>query len=615
MIRQMVRSAALFAAGLLLANAAWGQPVLTQVSSDAQLVAAEYFGGEARMVQVSKMDLVADDTADTTTQGVQRPYVGLNLSGADITDGNTADITFTLTGATFDQPASPTNLDQRLAAEVNGNSCSGPALDVIEATVVSGGERGDSSVTYRVEVTDTGDADFTASPSQAICFWIPDLSVTLANVDEATPPTRGVTVKATAIKPVASTGTPFPAAICGAPTTMPANPCPMPSGAEVRVLQATPALTASLGMGDTAYVAITDRTKIATHGTRDPSASDPASATMGLRVGSLSVGVSQMDIWELDGSGFLPKDAVDGSLSGQIDLSVGGRYQSGDKVVVGSGPTALSADIDGRMAEVTVQTAVIAGMPIVYVPGGVDALKPGTFTAAGAHLFNDRRNANGPFGMSQGEIKYAGIDVEGYAYGVVRGGGTDRSFVRVTCETAAPCAIFADCTGQDGMEYFEAAPPIPGGATVAWNSDDIEGLMGDDWTNASMDGRGRGRCDVLSNGELSVQHMLSRGDALVNSSAVVGRSLDLRADRARAQIDMVVDNICDSVVGHYGRTADFDSGTTGIQTTQDVDDGNAVTNNDISGHAATKCKNALARVIPNDTDTNNMGTDDATDGT
>ena len=588
MIRQTMRSAALALVGLLLANVAWGQdPVLRQSSSAAQMVAAEYFGGEARMVQVSNMDI----DQPVTPNGQQRPYVELNLTGAAVTDGNTADITFTLAGATFDQPASPNLLDQRAAGCPSGTGAAAPGA-IIEATVREGGERGDSSVTYRVEVTDTEGTAFAID--QSLCFWIPDLSVTLATVSApgAMPAVRGVNVTATAIKPVATTGTPFPSRISGPATgdTTEGGAGSAPN-TDVRILQATPALTASLGMGDTAYVAITDRTKIAMGGRPDPSASDPTSAMMGLNVGMLSVGVSQLNIWELDGSGYLPKDAVDGSLSGQIDLSVAGRFQSGDRVVVGSGPTALMADINGMMAEVSVQTAVIAGMSIVYVPGGVDALKPGTFTAAGAYLFNDRRNANGPIGMSQGEIKYAGIDVEGYAYGVVRGGGMDTSFVRVTCETAADCAIFADCTGQDGMEYFEAAPPIPAGATVAWNSDDIEDLMGDGWT------AGRGRCDVLSNGELSVQHMVRSGGILVNSSAVVGRSLDLRADRARAQIDMVVDDICASVVGYTARDAHL-----GDATNPTTDDNDAT--NDVSAADATACKNALAEALPDTVDTN-----------
>ncbi|MYF48980.1 MAG: hypothetical protein F4220_02350 [Gammaproteobacteria bacterium] len=591
MIRQTMRSAALAVVGLLLANVAWGQgPVLRQASSAMQYVASEYFGGEARMVQVSNMDVDRPETDN----GQQRPYVGLTLSGGPVTRGNSANITFTLHGATFDQPASPTNLDQR--PNTGGAVCAGDRGNAIEASVISGGARGDSSVTYRVELTDTVDAGL--PNDNAICFWVPDLSVTLATISApgATPVVRGVNVTASAIEPVVSSGTPFPSRISGPLAgDMDANDDgDALDGAEVgsaantdaTILQATPALTASLGMGGKAYVAITDRTKIAQGGTPDPSESNPSSATMGLSVGMLSVQVSQMDIWELDGGGLLPKKQIDGSLSGQIDLTVAGRFQSGDRVVVGSGPTALAGEIEGMVAEVSVQTAMIAGMPIVYVPGGVDALKPGTFTAGAAYLFNDRRNANAAITpMSMGEIKYAGIEVEGYAYGVVRGGAMDRSFVRVTCESATDCAIFADCTGQDGTNYFEAAPPIPGGQTVAWNSDDIEGLVGDGWT------AGRGRCDVLSNGELSVQHLVRSGGILVNSSSVVGRSLDLRADRARAQIDTVVDNICSSVKGHLGRTASDPDGTPG-------------NSDDISGHMPTMCKSADAELIPNTRDTN-----------
>ena len=103
MIRQTMRSAALAVAGLLLASAASGQ-VLRQSSSAPALIATEYFGGEARVVQVSAMDLDRPDTPN----GQQRPYVGLTLSGGPVTDGNTADITFALQGATFQQTASPT---------------------------------------------------------------------------------------------------------------------------------------------------------------------------------------------------------------------------------------------------------------------------------------------------------------------------------------------------------------------------------------------------------------------------------------------------------------------------------------------------------------------------
>ena len=235
-------------------------------------------------------------------------------------------------------------------------------------------------------------------------------------------------------------------------------------------------------------------------------------------------------------------------------------------------------------------------MPIAYVPGGVDVLKPGTFMAGAAYLFNDRRNANAPIpSMSQGEIKYAGVEVEGYAYGIVKGDGMDTSYVRVTCEDTMDCLIFGDCTGADGTEYFSAAPPVSAGETVAWSSDDIAAVLGGGWT------KGRGRCDLHSTGQLSVQHMIRSHDLLINSSTVVGRGLDESRDDKLDTIEMVVDNICASVVGHEGRMA--------VTTPDDGD-----LTNEVSGHDATPCKSVLARVIPATLDTNSMGADDNTNG-
>ena len=538
MIRQTMRSVALAAAGLLLAGVAWGQPVLTQGSSDAQLVAKEHFGGDPRVVNVSKMDMVPDVDGTANTIGTQRPYVELTLSDAtpdagavgNIDDGNTADITFELTGATFEQAAGSTNLKQFTAAQ-NCNPAF-PAGSTIEGSVMKGGAKGDSSVTYRVEVTDAGGGT-TFDAGQAICFLIPDLSVSNGSVS----------VEAS-IKPVATTGVSFPSAIA------------FPEAKEAKaaakaVLAAEAALTASLGTGDTAFVNVADRTKIATGGTQDPSGD---SKTMGLKVGTLSVAVSQKDIWKLTGDDYLPKDQIDGSLSGQITVTVGGTrpYGSGDRVLVGSGATALSGTISGMAAEATVQTAVDS-LTIVYVPGGVDNLKPGPFMAAAEYKFNDRRNVSGASAMikppSTGMIKYAGVEVEGYAYGVVRGGGTDTSFVRVTCRASADCAVFLDCTDQAGMNYFDATPPVAAGGTSVWNSAAIAGVLGGGWAS------GRGRCDIHSTGQLSVQHMVRSGDTLVNSSTVVGRSLDESRDTRIAAIRTVVDNICASVVGHKGRDA------------------------------------------------------------
>ena len=572
MIRQTMRSVALAAVGLLLANVAWGQAVLRQVtSSDGMgnmiMVAAEYFGGEPRSVLLSKFDI-----GPATTDGLQRPYVGLNLAGGPITTGNAAEITFTLAGATFDQAATASNLDRRDA------NCAGTAGGNLSVSVVSGGARGDESVTYRAEAR----ADI--ANNTTICFWVPDLSVGLTTVSAAgvTPAVMGVQVTAS-IKTVTTSGTTFPAMINGNNVdadgmATPDNTTGMPGPITAKtILQAANAVTTMLGTGDTAYVNVADRTKIVRGGTRDPSVAGTG-GTMGLRVGTLTVGLATANtIWKLEG-GTLPdgsdantphpgklQSTLDTTLSGQVKLSVGGRFQSGDRVVVGSGPTAFIGTPSGGAAEVTVQLEVGSTNTIVYVPGGVDNLKPGKFAAGGMRMFNDRRNHNAAIAaMSTGEIKYAGIEVEGYAYGVVRSGGMESSFVRVTCEASATgkCTVFGDCQDQAGVDHFSDVPVlISVGETAVWSSDDIAMVLGGGWDS------GRGSCDIHSNGELSVQHMVRSGSTQINNSAVVGRDLDERNATTKSEIaavKAVVDSIC-RTVGSVD--ADQDTTTDGDQLT------------------------------------------------
>ena len=77
-------------------------------------------------------------------------------------------------------------------------------------------------------------------------------------------------VTATTIEPVATTGTAFPSRISGATDTdtdmsgtVDGTEVGNAANTDVRILQAAPALTASLGEGSTGYVVdLTDRTKI-----------------------------------------------------------------------------------------------------------------------------------------------------------------------------------------------------------------------------------------------------------------------------------------------------------------------------------------------------------------
>ncbi|MCY4343660.1 MAG: hypothetical protein OXE83_08840 [Gammaproteobacteria bacterium] len=557
MIRQTMRCLVLAAAGLAVAGGAWGQ-ILRQSSSAPVMVALEYFGASAgREIEASGFS--------------PRPYVALTPGDTAVGLGNVAEITFTLTGATFSQTVSPANLDRRTA-------CTAATTEQgLLATVARGGARGDSSVTFRAEISGTGAAAL--SSSSALCFWVPNVQATLANLSPpGTPPATqvmGVGVTAT-ISQSGAASNPFPSRISGpAAGDVDADMSNDITGAEIgsspnsaaRVFTGARALNTRLLGGGMAQVALTDRTKIASGGLPDPSASNPRTAATGLLVGRLSIAAASnaSSIWQLDGGGaVIDGDGdLDGSLGGQITVSVGGPFQEGDKVVfdLPGSTAARSVPASGGMASTSLE--LDPGVtPIVYVPGG-GTLTPSTFVAMAKYAFNSLDNDSAlRIAPTSGTITYRGINVEGYAYGVVRGGGVESSIARVTCEAVSgACQVFADCTDQAGESYFGGPVPVPAGATAVWTSDALAGVLEGGWD------AGRGRCEIWSTHSLAVQHMVRSGHALINNSTVVGRGLDENADGG---IQAVADRICRSVGSGDGEQDGDDDGDGGTFDT-DVD--------------------------------------------
>ena len=85
--------------------------------------------------------------------------------------------------------------------------------------------------------------------------------------------------------------------------------------------------------------------------------------------------------------------------------------------------------------------------------------------------------------------------------------------------------------------------------------------------------------------------MVRTGHALINNSAVVGRSFSLNEGQL-ADIESELAKICSSVEGHSGRMGNGDN-----DTPDDASD-------DVSMIAATMCRNAKATVVLDTVDTN-----------
>ena len=205
------------------------------------------------------------------------------------------------------------------------------------------------------------------------------------------------------------------------------------------------------------------------------------------------------------------KYEVGEGLSGTADVTVTGPFGSGDKVYFGTNAMKVSGGMAMGLMNIEGLLQSKTGMKVIYVPGGVDDLKPSSFVGVGMLDFNNAMNASpksGPTatgGTSMGKIEYDGYTSQGYAYGVVRGGGTDSSHVRIGCTSPAGCNVFLDCTDQSGMSYFGELGAIGGNGTSVSSSDVIADALGGGWS------MGRGSCSLVSNAKLEVQHMVRSG--------------------------------------------------------------------------------------------------------
>ena len=534
MIRHMTRSAALLLTGALLASGAWGQDsILRQSVANKINIASEYFGSpDGREVG---QHVVGTTTAPSVVLTVSDDPSDTNTSPTGVTSGNVARITYELTGATFAGTVGSSVLTSSVSATTE---------------VISGGAQGDSSVTIELTLNATAPTDATFT------FSVPMLQVTPAvlssHPDTGAPTAMGVAVS-TSIATRKSSGTPFSTSIQDATDVLDEDgnaitgennlADPVLVGSQQVYNTMTPALTFAWAApwSSTSKVDVKSRKDIIRAGASatDPASKSPATATPSLLVGTVNItsaGVAAVTPKDLGGRDAAVIKADNGNaltedkyelgkkLSGTADVTVTGAFQSGDAVYLGAkaltvagGVASGSVGIEGLLQS--------KGMKVIYVPGGVDDLKPSTFVAVGTLSFDDGMNASprtGPRatgGVSVGNIVYDGYTSQGYAYGVVKGGGADSSHVRIGCTSPSGCNVFLDCTDQSGMAYFGELSPIGGNGTSVASSDVVAAALGGGWSS------GRGSCSLVSNAKLEVQHMVRSGHTLVNNSVVVNKAV------------------------------------------------------------------------------------------
>ena len=472
MLEQMKRAAVLLAVGAAFSPGAWSQPTLTQPVRFLRAFAAEYFGvAEGRLVE---------ERSKENNPTMMEIVVG----GAAISEGNEANLTFSLAGATF---AERVSLSQFSSTD-NSN---------VSLSLAEGGQQGDSWVTVRVAV-EGGDLPIDG----AIQFTVPDLQVTPVDlIPGANPPLLGVALGAS-VEVVRRTGDSFPE-----------GPVARGDSAVYSQLMYTLVTAVDVTLRSDPMpigtVSLMDR-KVLT------------GATEAMPTGSLNLGTLTFAIISGGSTRALAEKSTNmdplvdlASFPGDLVVTASGNFQTDDKVMLGEAELTRSEDGGSYSGSIAVEEAT-AGVPITYVPGGVDNLLPTTFNATVAVQYDDELNASGPVEGQQATatISYEGISLAAYAHGIVKAGGAATTYLRVACPGAADCSVFASCRDQSGGSHFGELGVVAAGGLEVYDSNEIGEALAGGWET------GRGRCDLLSDGVLEVQNMLNQGSANVNNSLV-----------------------------------------------------------------------------------------------
>ena len=480
MLEQIKRAAVLLAVGggVAFSSGAWGVPSWGGFDGSATIpIASEYFGAaDGRVVEAR-----TNDPARVSVETDGR-------RGDTITMGNEANLTYSLTGATF---AESVSLSQFVSEGDN-----------LSLSLLEGGQEGDSEVTVRIAVVG-GDLVAFGTGSGYILFTLPDLRVTPAVLNPMDdPPVLGAAIAAS-VEVVRRIGVPFPEG-----TIVNANP----EEPFRRLYTIAPALAISLDAGSAGQVDLMDR-KVLTEGVADDT---PAGS---LNLGALKAASAGNGVEILGEDGDVV--AVDGlgaaGLQGMLVVTASGDFQTDDKVMLGEVELTRSEDGGGFSGGVAIADAAgMAGLLITYVPGGVDDLLPTTFNTTVAVQYDDELNASGPVEGQQAAatINYEGISLAAYAHGIVKAGGEAVTYLRVACPGATDCSVFASCRDQSGASHFGELGVVAAGGLEVYDSNEIGEALDGGWE------MGRGRCDLLSDGVLEVQNMLNQGSANVNNSLV-----------------------------------------------------------------------------------------------
>ncbi|MBV1905323.1 MAG: hypothetical protein KUG75_04545 [Pseudomonadales bacterium] len=452
-------------------------------------------------------------TMSTSAATIAQTAVGPDLFAQELF-GAGSDAVVLTSGATVVLTTAATNLDAGEIADItytlsNGAFGATVALgDIVLSagaatiTKTAGGAAGDTSVTFRVEVTTA------VAAASTLTLTVTSLTSASGLADTTTPTT--VTVATTIAQVATSGGGAFPTSITQTSGTL------ATSASE---------LTLTTGAGVAATIDVDNRSDLNAGVTAIDHDADGGTtpARDGVTVGTSTialVGAAQ----EADGSAFSFADAG----AGNLDMTVTGNFNSGDVVCIDidAGADCDAGEIftiSGSTASLSVPLAALGADTVYYVANGTSTLAPTTFTYTQTTNFDDATGLNDTGTTSAGVTSFSGLTADGWSLAVPKSTSADIANIRVTNETSSEVSVFAQGWSQDGTSLgFQEISTLAANETQVLNAATLEGLFGT-WS-------GRARFDFSTSGNVSVQTFIRSGGILNNMNGSAGISNNGNSD-------------------------------------------------------------------------------------
>lgn len=389
----------------------------------------------------------------------------------------------------------------------------------------TGGQRGDSSVTYVIKAEQRLEA-----ASSVFTFTVPKLmNATILGGQAAGD--RASLVKLTVTAQPRSgqfdTGDKFPTFPAAGTTDNNVNVRSL-----VRSVLAYP-LTVTPGEEQTVNINIDDRAAFVVPNTNVETVTGSALGASGRS----ALKIATLDINQVTGANQASGTGSFTATSGDVvSITARGPFGTGDIIFL-SRDTVLSTTGASSTRDVTLTlsgTTATSTIPLADVgDGNLRTLY--LVPAAGRSLSRGLYRATFEANFSQGSMRdttaraagvrleYSNLSVQGYAYAIPNPGAADIGNLRLRCESSGNCAVFLDCQDQSGTTIggFPELTIMPKATMVLNTKSTTTGtslaraLGVETWP-------GRLSCEILSNANIGVQILTRSDGTLVNNTYVSG---------------------------------------------------------------------------------------------